>query len=88
MNRNPMARAVRARQNERVNFPIDLQIGSIRIPSHLLFELLAFGLGFAYYQSQRRRRSDDIPGRVRMSIVIAAAFGALIGFGLCFGLAA
>ncbi len=62
-----------------MTFPIDLQIGAIRIPSHLLFEVLAFGIGFAYYQSLRRRRGDAISGRMRMSIVLAAAFGALVG---------
>ena len=62
-----------------MTFPIDFHIGAIRIPSHIVFDVLAFGLGFAYYRYLRQRQGDAISARVRMWIMIGAIFGALIG---------
>lgn len=66
-------------QNEVVTFPIDLHIGDLAIPLHIVFDILAFGLGFAYYRYLRQRQGDAISAGVRMWIMIGAIFGALIG---------
>ncbi|MBL7952161.1 MAG: prolipoprotein diacylglyceryl transferase [Flavobacteriales bacterium] len=46
---------------------------------HLVFEVAAFALAFAYYQLVRVRQGDAIGDPQRMSIIIAAAVGAFLG---------
>lgn len=46
---------------------------------HLIFEVAAFALGFAYYQWLRVGHGDAIPEDKRLWIIIGAAAGALIG---------
>ena len=46
---------------------------------HLVFEVAAFAVAFAYYQWLRARQGDAIGDPDRMSITIAAAAGALPG---------
>lgn len=46
---------------------------------HLVFEVAAFALGFAYYQWLRARQGDAIDDPNRLTITVAAAAGALLG---------
>ena len=46
---------------------------------HLVFEIAAFAVGFAYYQWLRAKNGDAITEPKRVWIIIGAAAGALIG---------
>lgn len=46
---------------------------------HLVFEVLAFIAGYAYYTRQRERLGDPIADEGRMWIIIGAAAGAFLG---------
>ncbi len=68
-----------------MNFPVNIRFGSFEISSHLVFELLAYTIGFRYFLWLRKKNSDTITNDHRMVLLIAAATGAfvfsrLIGF--------
>jgi phosphatidylglycerol---prolipoprotein diacylglyceryl transferase len=46
---------------------------------HLLFETLAYAIGFAIYRSDRRRFGDKLPDSHRSSVIVAAILGAAVG---------
>jgi len=46
---------------------------------HLLFESLAYAIGFAVYRRDRLRHGDKLPGAHRSSVIVAAILGAAIG---------
>src|SRR5690606_3153146 len=46
---------------------------------HLILEYLAFIVGFRYYVFLRKRSTDEISSNNRLSIIIGATLGALIG---------
>lgn len=46
---------------------------------HLVFELAAFAVGYAYFQRLRVGQGDPIPEAKRVWIIIGAAAGALLG---------
>lgn len=46
---------------------------------HLILEYLAFIVGFRYYVFLRKRNTDEISSNNRLSIIIGATLGALIG---------
>jgi prolipoprotein diacylglyceryltransferase len=62
-----------------LNFPTWIAIGSLRIHPHLAFELLAYLLAIAVYQSARARYGDHISTGHRWSLLAAASIGAVIG---------
>lgn len=62
-----------------MHFPLDLHIGSFTLSSHLVFELLAYSLGFRYFLYLRKRTEDSISDANRLWIFIGAAAGGLIG---------
>ena len=45
---------------------------------HLLFDTLAYGVGFAILRAQRRQQ-DFLPSATRWTLVVAAVLGALVG---------
>lgn len=61
-----------------MNFPINLHIGSLVIDSHLIFEILAYSIGFKYYTYLRKKEVDLIDESNRLWIFIGAATGGLI----------
>jgi phosphatidylglycerol:prolipoprotein diacylglycerol transferase len=61
-----------------MTFPINIKIGSVEISSHLIFELLAYTLGFRYFLKLRKNSTDTISNENRVLILIAAAIGALV----------
>jgi phosphatidylglycerol:prolipoprotein diacylglycerol transferase len=68
-----------------MEFPVNIKIGPVEISSHLLFELLAYTIGFRYFLFLRKRTEDTISSEHRTLILIAGALGAflfsrLIGF--------
>ncbi len=48
------------------------------LPVHLIFEYLAFFVGYRYYIFLRRRSLDQIAAQNRLYIIIGAALGALL----------
>lgn len=61
-----------------MQFPINLNLGPITIPSHLVFEVLGYVLGFRYYLMLREKADDPISEYHRLCIMAGGAFGALI----------
>jgi len=61
-----------------MNFPIDFYIGGFVIDSHLVFEILAFVLGFQYYLYLRNPTIDKITTEQRFWIITSGALGAAI----------
>ena len=61
-----------------VNFPINLQIGNLIVPPHLIFDILAFSFGFYLYITIRRKRKDFLHSEDRWNIILGGVIGALI----------
>jgi len=62
-----------------VQFPVYIPFGPLRLHPHLVFETLAYFLGFQVYLWLRRRRGDPIADGARWSVIAAAIAGAAIG---------
>src|SRR5262245_5940899 len=62
-----------------VQFPVYIDAGPLRLHPHLVFEALAYAVGFLLYVRHRRARGDRIPDATRWSIVAAAVAGAAVG---------
>lgn len=62
-----------------MTFPIDIPLGPARLSLHLVFELLAFYLGYRYFLRLRRRHDDPISDDNRLWVFIGAAGGAFLG---------
>lgn len=60
-----------------MNFPINLDLGSLQISYHLIFETLGFLLGFQYYLHLRKKEKDLLTSEERYWILIAVVIGAL-----------
>ncbi len=68
-----------------MTFPIDFHIAGLVIDTHLVFEILAYLIGFKYYSSLRKKAPDKITSEQRLWIIIggalaAAIFSKLLGF--------
>jgi phosphatidylglycerol:prolipoprotein diacylglycerol transferase len=59
-----------------MQFPLNLTIGTLEIQSHLIFEILAYMIGFRYYLYLRKKTGDLISDSDRMWIFIGAVAGA------------
>jgi prolipoprotein diacylglyceryltransferase len=62
-----------------LTFPLYLELGPWRLHPHLVFELLAYFVGFQLYLRDRRRRGDFLESGRRWWVIAAAAAGAAIG---------
>lgn len=62
-----------------VEIPFEPIILGVSINVHLILEYLAFFVAFRYYVFLRKRTDDVIPSNNRLSIILGATFGALIG---------
>ncbi len=62
-----------------MTFPVWISIGDWRLHPHLVFEALAYGVGFTLFLRRRRARGDHLADGLRWSVVTAAAVGAVIG---------
>ena len=69
-----------------MHFPLAIQIGSVKILLHTIFETAAFFVGFRYFLFLRKKQGDAIPSSNRVWILIGAIFGAVIGSRLIGGL--
>lgn len=61
-----------------MSFPLNLHLYGYEINSHLVFEILAFIIGFRYYVRLKSKISDPFTREERLILLIAAALGALI----------
>lgn len=62
-----------------MKIPFEPSLFGLNIPLHLVFEYLAFLIAFRYYVYLRKRSKDIISNSNRLSIILGAALGALIG---------
>lgn len=62
-----------------MQFPVTVEIGSLKILLHAILEPLGMFIGFRYFLYLRKRKSDTIETGQRIWIIIGAIFGALIG---------
>ena len=69
-----------------MTFPVYLSVGTARIPAHLLFEALAYTIGFDVYRRARARQGDHLSDATRWTMIAAAAIGAAIGSKVLFWL--
>lgn len=69
-----------------MTFPLVFELGAFRVPAHLVFETLAYTIGFAVYRHMRNRRGDPIDDSTRWTVIAAAAVGAAIGSKVLFWL--
>ena len=67
-------------------FPLYIPLGPWQLHPHVVFETLAYFIGFRVYLWQRRRHGDAIDTSTRWSIVAAAIAGAAVGSKLLFWL--
>jgi phosphatidylglycerol---prolipoprotein diacylglyceryl transferase len=59
-------------------FPINLKVAGLTVSLHLIFETLAFAIGFRYFLFLRNRQKDRINDANRTWIIIGATFGAFL----------
>lgn len=62
-----------------MQIPFEPEFFGISINIHLILEYLAFFIAFRYYVILRRKSKDHITSGNRLSIILGAALGALIG---------
>ncbi len=62
-----------------MQFPVYIVLGPLRLHPHLVFETLAYFIGFQVYLWQRRRQGDRVGDGARWSVIAAAIAGAAIG---------
>ena len=61
-----------------MNFPLEFGIGDYKLGAHVIFETLAFVVGFRYYLFFRKKSIDAIDEPNRIWVIIGAAFGAFL----------
>lgn len=64
---------------EPLDIPFEPSIFGFQINSHLVLEYLAFFIAFRYYLYLRKGIEDSISAKNRLSIILGAVIGALIG---------
>jgi prolipoprotein diacylglyceryltransferase len=69
-----------------LQFPIYIEIGETKILLHVVFEVLAFFVGFRYFLWLRKKSGDNVRTSSRTWVIIGAIIGALIGSRLIGGL--
>jgi prolipoprotein diacylglyceryltransferase len=61
-----------------MTFPIDIALGPVKLNAHLVFEILAFSIGFRFFLFKRKKQTDAISQDNRIWIILGATFGALL----------
>ncbi|WP_028282565.1 prolipoprotein diacylglyceryl transferase [Olleya marilimosa] len=62
-----------------MDLPFNPELFGVNINIHLILEYLAFFIAYRYYVFLRRRNTDIINTNNRLSIILGAALGALVG---------
>jgi prolipoprotein diacylglyceryltransferase len=66
-------------KNEHLTIPFEPIVFGIKVNVHLVLEYLAFFIAFRYYVFLKKRQIDSISGSNRLSIILGAIIGALVG---------
>lgn len=61
-----------------ISFPIELRIGNASLNLHMIFEVMAFFVGYRYYLYLKRTSNDPISETNRIWVFIGAAAGAFL----------
>lgn len=69
-----------------VSFPVYIPLGPWQLHPHVVFETLAYFIGFRVYLLLRRRRGDVVSDGTRWSVIAAAIGGAALGSKVLFWL--
>jgi prolipoprotein diacylglyceryltransferase len=67
-----------------MSFPVYFHLGPFLIHPHLLFEMLAYALGFRLYLELRRTQGDRLADADRWWVIAASSVGAVAGSKLLF----
>lgn len=62
-----------------MTFPVVFHLLGLNLPAHMVFETLAYGIGFRLYLWARKATHDDVSDRTRMTVLIGAVVGAAAG---------
>jgi len=62
-----------------MSFPVYLPVGPFKLHPHVVFETLAYAVGFRVYLYLRKRRGDRVDDANRWWVIAAAAIGAVVG---------
>jgi len=62
-----------------LDLPFNPELFGVNINIHLILEYLAFFIAYRYYVFLRKRNTDVITSNNRLSIILGAALGALVG---------
>jgi prolipoprotein diacylglyceryltransferase len=62
-----------------VIFPLYVSIGTFSIPAHLILDIVAFGVATFYYVRLSSRSTDVVSFEDRLTLIIGALIGALVG---------
>ena len=62
-----------------MSLPVIFNLFGLSLPAHLVFETLAYGLGFRLYLYLRKRHKDTIDDETRLTVLVGAVLGAAIG---------
>ncbi|MBL6447205.1 prolipoprotein diacylglyceryl transferase [Fulvivirga sp. 29W222] len=62
-----------------MNIPFEPVVAGVPINVHLILEYIAFFVAFRYYLFLRRKVADHLSTSTRLTIILGATFGALIG---------
>lgn len=62
-----------------MDFPVVFDIFGVRIPAHLVFESLAYAVGFRLYLWLRQKTKDPVDNKSRLTVLVGAIVGAAIG---------
>jgi prolipoprotein diacylglyceryltransferase len=65
--------------NAQMQFPVYLHLFGFRLHPHLIFESLAYTIGFAIFRRFRKVFGDPVPESIRWSVIAAAVAGAAAG---------
>src|SRR5580658_3730500 len=63
----------------RIAFPVVVTVGPLSLSAHLIFESVAYAVGFYMYSRSRRLQGDFLPASDRYSVIAAAIIGAALG---------
>lgn len=69
-----------------MTFPVDLDLFGLHVHPHPVFEAAGYFLGYQVYRRARKRQGDVLSDRTRWSVVLAAAFGGVLGSKILFWL--
>ncbi|ESQ86319.1 hypothetical protein AEAC466_03725 [Asticcacaulis sp. AC466] len=62
-----------------MHFPVVFDLFGMALPAHLVFETLAYAVGFRLYLWLRRAQADTIGDKTRITVLLGAVVGAALG---------